>query len=98
MAVAEEALEFEHRDLHWGNILINKVDDRKIVSFNINGKEIQVPSYGVEVSLIDFTMSRITYDGVCIYNDLSLEKDLFNSKGNYQSEIYKLMRKRNGYV
>jgi serine/threonine-protein kinase haspin len=25
LAVAEEAVDFEHRDLHWGNLLIRRV-------------------------------------------------------------------------
>lgn len=95
LAVAESALEFEHRDLHWGNILITKVDNKKKVSYTLNGTTINVLTHGVEVSIIDFTLSRITFDGVCIFNDLSLDPDLFDAEGDYQFEIYKLMQKCN---
>lgn len=96
--MAEKALQFEHRDLHWGNILIRKGDENKKVSFTINDFEIEINTYGVEISIIDFTMSRITYDEVSIFNNLGLDPDLFNSQGDYQFDIYKLMQKLNGYV
>lgn len=92
LAVAEKALQFEHRDLHWGNILIKSVERDKKISFNIDGYHLEVPSHGVEVSIIDFTMSRIICEGVCIYNDLSEDPDLFTGSGDYQFEIYRLMQ------
>ena len=57
-AVAENALEFEHRDLHWGNVLICKTGDQFVES-TLQGEKKLVPSHGVRVSLIDFTLSRL---------------------------------------
>ncbi|XP_067214071.1 uncharacterized protein Haspin isoform X2 [Linepithema humile] len=91
LAVAEKALEFEHRDLHWGNILISRTKEPYIF-YNLNGKEIKVPSNGVKMSIIDFTLSRMLYQGCCIYNDLALDPALFSAHGEYQFEIYRLMR------
>ena len=58
LAVAENALEFEHRDLHWGNVLICKTGDQFVES-TLQGEKKLVPSHGVRVSLIDFTLSRL---------------------------------------
>ena len=58
LAVAENALEFEHRDLHWGNVLISRTEDEFIESCLL-GERKTVPTHGVRVSLIDFTLSRL---------------------------------------
>ena len=58
LAVAESSLEFEHRDLHWGNVLIICSDQQEI-NYCLNGQEIQIASHGVHVSIIDFTLSRL---------------------------------------
>lgn len=58
LAVAEEALQFEHRDLHWGNVLVKKTDV-KVVDYVVLGQSFQVESHGVQVSIIDFTLSRL---------------------------------------
>ncbi|KMQ96020.1 serine threonine-protein kinase haspin-like protein [Lasius niger] len=47
LAVAEKALEFEHRDLHWGNVLISRTKE-PYVCYNLDGKEIRLPSKGVK--------------------------------------------------
>lgn len=59
LAVAEEMLQFEHRDLHWGNVLVRPTDTENI-KYRLKGKPVSVPSQGVEASVIDFTMSRLT--------------------------------------
>lgn len=59
LAVAEQALEFEHRDLHWGNVLISPTNKKNIEYF-INGKKFALQTHGVLASIIDFTLSRMT--------------------------------------
>jgi hypothetical protein len=59
LAVAEEALEFEHRDLHQGNLLLTNV-----VAFTPKytfegGKVVVLPESTLEVDIIDFTLSRL---------------------------------------
>lgn len=96
LAIAEASLQFEHRDLHWGNLLITQTEKDKMLSYRLNGTDFVMPACGIQVSIIDFTLSRITFDGVCIFNDLSLDPDLFTASGDYQFEVYKLMQKQNG--
>uniref|UniRef100_V5GYG3 non-specific serine/threonine protein kinase n=1 Tax=Anoplophora glabripennis TaxID=217634 RepID=V5GYG3_ANOGL len=96
LAVAEEELHFEHRDLHWGNVLLSTVDKNSKVTFRLDGKNYDIMTKGVEVAIIDFTLSRIECEGVVIFNDLSLDPDLFTAEGDYQFEVYKLMQKKNG--
>lgn len=45
-----------------------------------------------QASIIDFTLSRISYGGKEIYNNLSSDPELFSSYGDYQFEIYRLMK------
>ncbi|XP_078355874.1 serine/threonine-protein kinase haspin-like isoform X3 [Oculina patagonica] len=65
LAVAEEALESEHRDLHWGNLLISRTEE-EFVESNLRGEKKMVESHGVCVKIIDFTLSRIKKDGVML--------------------------------
>lgn len=111
-------MQFEHRDLHWGNILLEPID-KPFVTFKLSGRTIEVPANGVKVTIIDYTLSRMLYNRrvcfnlslnppplskltVCIvlrcpwqtlYNDLSKDKELFVATGDYQFDIYRLMRK-----
>jgi hypothetical protein len=96
LAVAESQLKFEHRDLHWGNVLLTSVDKNKTLRYRLNDKDVEVETHGVEIAIIDFTLSRIEFDGVVIFNDLSLDNELFAAQGDYQFEIYRLMQKSNG--
>ncbi|KAL7072448.1 hypothetical protein ACQ4LE_007710 [Meloidogyne hapla] len=99
LAIAEERCEFEHRDLHYGNILISKCTSRdkkeeKEISFLYNDETIKIRSHGAHVSIIDFTNSRMTDNsGESAYIKL---KDVFESHGDYQFDIYRMMKKENG--
>lgn len=93
LAVAENKFEFEHRDLHWGNILIARTNE-KLLRYHVDGKVYDIPSCGVKATIIDFTLSRMVYDGAVIYDNLAKDPELFESTGDYQFDIYRLMRYR----
>ena len=60
LAAAEDAYDFEHRDLHVSNILVKKTD-KLGVEFVIKGRSYKVESCQVRASIIDMTFSRFTY-------------------------------------
>ncbi|XP_060596119.1 uncharacterized protein LOC132750191 [Ruditapes philippinarum] len=94
LAVAEEALQFEHRDLHWGNVLVRPTD-KEDITFRLMGKPVVVPTQGVEACVIDFTMSRLTKDGCTVYTTIPDDDTLFDGKGDYQFDIYRETKKEN---
>ncbi|GJR03131.1 serine/threonine-protein kinase haspin homolog isoform X1, partial [Tanacetum coccineum] len=92
LAVAEAAFEFEHRDLHWGNILLSRKSSETL-HFVLDGKKMQVKTYGLVASIIDFTLSRINTGEDILFLDLSLDPGLFEGpKGDKQSETYRKMK------
>ncbi|XP_004524206.1 putative serine/threonine-protein kinase haspin homolog isoform X1 [Ceratitis capitata] len=91
IAVAENAYQFEHRDLHWGNILILNTTAKE-VKFTLGNQTYAVPTKGIKTTLIDYTLSRMTFDNCCHYNDISCDEDLFSASGDYQFDIYRMMR------
>ncbi|XP_066119083.1 serine/threonine-protein kinase haspin isoform X2 [Saccopteryx bilineata] len=92
LAVAEASLHFEHRDLHWGNVLLKKTSLKEL-DYTLNGKTSTIPTRGLQVSIIDYTLSRLERDGIVVFCDISMDEDLFTGEGDYQFEIYRLMRK-----
>ncbi|EJD74913.1 haspin protein kinase [Loa loa] len=95
LSVAEYRLSFEHRDLHCGNILIRNVQSDTVVKADYNGNEVAVPTYGVEVKIIDFTLSRMSKGTSTIFFDLAKDDELFTGEGCLQYEIYRAMRAAN---
>lgn len=91
LAVAETQFEFEHRDLHWGNILIAPCTETSL-TFHVNGKPIEVRTHGIKATIIDYTLSRIVYKNCCLFQDLAADPELFEATGDYQYDIYRLMR------
>ena len=97
LAMAEKVLEFEHRDLHWGNVLI-QVCNEKIIKFSQAFETFEVETQGVSATIIDFSLSRLGLakeDNVVIYNNLKNDPDLFISEGDYQFDIYRYDFKKN---
>ncbi|XP_042571969.1 uncharacterized protein haspin [Cyprinus carpio] len=94
LAVAEQALCFEHRDLHWGNILVKNIK-HKHNEFILNGRVHSIETRGVHVNIIDYSLSRLEIDGLTVSCDISNDEELFMGQGDYQFEIYRLMKKEN---
>jgi len=91
LAVAEAEFQFEHRDLHWGNVLVVPTAEKSL-AFNLNGKTIEIPTFGVKATIIDYTLSRLVYKDQCLFQDLAADPELFEATGDYQYDIYRLMR------
>jgi len=100
LAVAESHMGFEHRDLHWGNVLIKETKD-KVAQFRLNGDLYEVDTEGVTTNIIDFSLSRLTTEGVTIFSDKTTDPTLFTAKGkdkpggDYQFDIYRMMKAHN---
>ncbi|RCN30731.1 hypothetical protein ANCCAN_23489 [Ancylostoma caninum] len=93
LIIAEEKLEFEHRDLHIGNVLV--LEDENDLEYKYMGGTMALRSYGVRVNLIDFTLSRMRKEGTTIFRDLESDEELFTGTGDYQFDIYRMMRHEN---
>jgi hypothetical protein len=61
LAIAEECLCFEHRDLHWGNVLLRPLPHAQPLPFTYRDRTIYVANAGVQACLIDFTLSRASF-------------------------------------
>ena len=92
LAMAEKLLAFEHRDLHWGNVLIQTCSEKHIL-FGHASETFKVETQGVRATIIDFSLSRLSLptddDDNVIYNNLTEDPDLFKSEGDYQFDIYR---------
>ncbi|KAI1313601.1 hypothetical protein F5Y03DRAFT_337143 [Xylaria venustula] len=91
-ARAEARVEFEHRDLHEGNLCIRKVsepipkDERDRTGyFGFSGLEITILDYGLSRAQADYNTEPVAYD---------LERDLsiFTSEHAAQCRVYRQMR------
>lgn len=66
MAVAEKLLDFEHRDLHWGNLLISKTVDKQL-SYKIKNKSIFLNTKGVKVRVDQFQNKKLSKEFESIF-------------------------------
>ncbi|KAH7961976.1 hypothetical protein HPB52_013811 [Rhipicephalus sanguineus] len=96
LAVAETALKFEHRDLHWGNILVAPTQKRHIHCHLPQG-HFTLKTNGVFASVIDYTLSRLCKGRAVVFTDVSEEDELFRGVGDYQFDIYRRMKEENKY-
>jgi len=63
LALAEELIEFEHRDLHGGNVLLTIEEEDSLEEVKVGGKTFTYNTHGIRSKIIDMTLSRATTSG-----------------------------------
>ncbi|KAJ1917061.1 hypothetical protein IWQ60_007903 [Tieghemiomyces parasiticus] len=104
LALAETELEFEHRDLHWDNVLLAPADPTtasKTMTYTVHGANATrpfrctVPTHGLRVTVIDYTLSRVrTPAGHTLFVNIT-DEDIFTGQGDRQYDVYREMRQAN---
>ncbi|KAK6505477.1 hypothetical protein TWF481_007375 [Arthrobotrys musiformis] len=99
-AQAEREREFEHRDLHTGNILVRDVKKERENGSKEDtgvGRELEITYAGFEdvvVTMIDYTLSRAKipeeFGGGVAF--MEMEEGMFDVTGLYQFDIYRIVR------
>lgn len=108
IAKGEQEAEFEHRDLHMGNICVKSRKENGKISpdqAKIRGFDTKLNFSGIETTIIDYTLSRAETASLAFgqdadhgteveFMDLSTDNSLFEADATevYQYEIYRYMR------
>ncbi|KAI0720324.1 hypothetical protein C8T65DRAFT_716067 [Cerioporus squamosus] len=97
LAEAEDLVSFEHRDLHWGQILVKNVP-AKSTSRRKTRTAMDDPDNGVLVTIIDLGLARM--DSHAGAGDsvhwTPFDEETFEGEGDYQFDVYRMMRMHNG--
>jgi serine/threonine-protein kinase haspin len=93
LALAEEHIQFEHRDLHLGNILVKETEIARFIDGNDT-----FTFDGISCSIIDYSLSRMRDTAGVAYRDLESIDWLFegDSSVDSQYQVYKDMRINKG--
>lgn len=90
---------WQHRDLHWGNILIERTISPALPTTQLTplrrskqtfASRLAADRAGCRARIIDFTLSSVT-DGERIQGGMEGD-ELFEGEGDYQFEVYRMMR------
>ncbi|KAI0268119.1 hypothetical protein BC834DRAFT_867963 [Gloeopeniophorella convolvens] len=99
LATAEDLVSFEHRDLHWGQILVKNIPAKLASRRGTLATDVWLPmdheSHGVRATVIDLGLARVDSfpaDGDIETHWTPFDEDIFDGEGDYQFDIYRLMR------
>ncbi|KAI1180041.1 hypothetical protein F4777DRAFT_358481 [Nemania sp. FL0916] len=92
LARAEARIEFEHRDLHEGNLCIRNVGEP--VSRDADNETGYFGFSGLEITILDYGLSRAQgdYDSEPVAYDLERDLSIFTSEHAAQCRVYRQMR------
>ncbi|KAF9534691.1 hypothetical protein CPB83DRAFT_842772 [Crepidotus variabilis] len=105
LAHAEHLVSFEHRDLHWGQILVKNLPYQSNALRTLNPNQRSKPqgeriymddlSHGVQATVIDLGLSRMdagdSTDGACVHWT-PFDEEVFMGEGDYQFDVYRMMK------
>ncbi|KAK7676876.1 hypothetical protein QCA50_020132 [Cerrena zonata] len=96
LAEAEELVHFEHRDLHWGQILVNNTEPS--LPSHTKGKRVPMDdnSHEVRATIIDLGLSRMGDGSGTDVHWTPFDEEIFEGEGDVQFEVYRMMRMHNG--
>ncbi|TRM68184.1 hypothetical protein BD626DRAFT_450537 [Schizophyllum amplum] len=102
---AEQLVSFEHRDLHWGQVLVqnNAASKTPLAPRSQNTRPavssakvmMDDPVHGIHATLIDLGLSRMDAGDVQGGERIHwtpFDSEVFDGEGEYQYEVYRLMR------
>ena len=86
----------QHRDLHWGQILIQNLPFSSISERDVAARpSMDNYSSGVIATIIDLGLSRMDASPTEVHWT-AFEPEVFEGEGDYQFDIYRMMRNHNG--
>ena len=98
VAKAEIYAQFEHRDLHLGNVCARDTrdaEDSEELRLIAKGEPLRIGlnTTGVEITIIDYSLSRATMlgDEEVLSYDFQKDKHLLKGEGDLQYDIYRYM-------
>jgi serine/threonine-protein kinase haspin len=76
----------QHRDLHEGNVCVKRIKPATILPQNQRHKF----SYsGLQITLLDYTLSRASQSGITRWRDLEQDDMLFAESAQLQHQMYR---------
>ncbi|OQS55739.1 hrk1 [Ecytonucleospora hepatopenaei] len=92
----QNELKYEHRDLHWGNVLINRKDSTEKNNCVVNDYDQIQKNTKLDINLIDFSLSRFSDNNFLVYTDFENKKHNWIFEGDAsednQFEVYRSMK------
>ncbi|THH13630.1 hypothetical protein EW146_g6606 [Bondarzewia mesenterica] len=105
LAQAEDLMAFEHRDLHWGQILVKNDPSSPPTRRNVAKSKLPMdhPTHGVMATIIDLGLARMDSSdnpGEHTVHWTPFDEEIFEGEGRtlceYQFDVYRYMRNNNG--
>ncbi|KII94959.1 hypothetical protein PLICRDRAFT_97040 [Plicaturopsis crispa FD-325 SS-3] len=92
LAQAEELVAFEHRDLHWGQILVKNTASKGKASGDVPMDD---DVHGVRATIIDLGLARMDARGGGGVHWTPFDEEIFEGEGDYQFDVYRMMKEWN---